>query len=110
MALRSDAQHHSQTWRKYRLYILSRDNWTCQMCGTWLREGKRHNNAATADHIIPAELRPDLFYEDTNVQAVCKTCHDRTCQAIEKRHAGNADAIAKAKRAYRPVGLDGYPI
>lgn len=108
MALSKDARHHSRAWRKLRLHILARDLYACRMCGTLLRgKGKQ---APEVDHIRPAELRPDLFFDPDNLWSLCKQCHGTTAQAIEKRHEGNAEAIAKAKAAHRPVGSDGYPI
>lgn len=107
MPLSKDARHHSAAWRKLRLHILARDLYACRMCGVLLRgKGK---TAPEVDHIRPAELRPDLFFNADNLWSLCKQCHGTTAQAIEKRHPNNPEAIAKAKMAYRPVGLDGYP-
>lgn len=32
--------------------------------------------STTADHIIPATIRPDLFFEPTNIRGACKNCND----------------------------------
>lgn len=95
--------------RAFRETILVRDLFTCQMCGTLLRCGRAHKRAAVVDHIKPIELRPDLTWDEGNCWSICRGC-DAVCESIEKRKTPDADAIAAAKRAHRPVGLDGYPI
>ena len=97
---------HGKTFRKA---ILLRDLFTCQMCGTLLRDGKRDSRAAVVDHIKPIELRPDLTWEESNCRSVCRTCH-AVCDSIEKRLSPDSEAIAAAKRRYKAVGLDGYPV
>ena len=101
--------YSSQAWRSLRLVILLRDGYRCCMCGTILKAGRRGDRAAIVDHIRPLALRPDLGLDEGNLWSVCSGCHDRTCTSIEARHAGDADAIAAAKAAWRPVGIDGYP-
>jgi hypothetical protein len=32
--------------------------------------------STTADHIIPASLRPDLFFEPSNTKGACRNCND----------------------------------
>ena len=90
-------------WADVRADILVRDLYRCQMCGTILTQGRDDDRAALVDHIIPAKLCPELFYEPTNLQACCRLCHATTCADIEARYAGDADAIAAAKRAVSPA-------
>ena len=96
----ASAEHRTARWQAYRKRILLRDLWTCQMCDALLTEGRTSPRSAVVDHVQPAELRPDLFYDETNARAVCRDCH-AICDSIEKRHSGNAEAIAKAKREWR---------
>ena len=110
MALTKKPSHTSKAWGKYKEIIIKRDGYTCQMCGVFLRRGRKHPRSAVVDHKQPAKLRPDLFYDDDNVWAVCKRCHDTTCQSIEARYGNDAEAIRTAKEAHSPVGIDGYPI
>ncbi len=106
MPLSKDRQHHSKAWKVFRLQIIARDNFTCQMCGVLLRgKGK---TAAEVDHVIPEALRPDLFFEPDNCWALCRYCHATKAQHIERKHEGDPVAIATAKKAHRRVGLDGY--
>lgn len=102
--------YNNAEWRAFRLRILDRDLWTCQMCGVLLREGKRDKRSAVVDHLIPVVLREDLFLEPRNVRACCKRCHDTVCSSIERRYPGDAKEILRRKVAHRAVGLDGYPI
>ena len=95
--------------QRFRLSILARDLWQCQMCGVMLRDGKRDKRSAAVDHTKPIDLRPDLTWDKDNCRSVCRACH-AVCDSIEKRLRPDAEAIAAAKAAYRPVGLDGYPV
>lgn len=71
--------------------------------------GVRAPTSAVVDHIRPISLRPDLTWDMGNCRVVCRQCH-AVCDSIEKRAGGDADEVARAKLAYRAVGLDGYPI
>lgn len=102
--------YHCKQWRTTRATILARDGYTCQICGCILSEGRKGKRSAVVDHKRPAELRPDLFFDPDNLWAVCKADHDKVCQAIEKTHWPDVEGIARRKAAYRPVGLDGYPV
>lgn len=107
-----DPRYKLKAWKNYRLVILKRDGWSCQMCGVALVTGRTSRLAAVVDHIIPAWLRPDLFFCEENTRAVCKKCHDGPCQAIEARHGDDADALKAAKLAWHPGGYDadGFPL
>ena len=53
---------------KYRKIVLSRDNYTCQMCGNPYPESELEN-----DHIVPLALGgPD---QTSNMQCLCIPCH-----------------------------------
>jgi 5-methylcytosine-specific restriction protein A len=67
--------YKTATWRATRLAILFRDP-KCRLC--------HKADSTIADHIIPArkfmrsigEGDPSLFYDENNLQGVCKACHD----------------------------------
>ena len=41
----------------------------------------------TVDHIIDPRGNPDLFYEENNLQTLCKDCHRlKTAQEITERN------------------------
>jgi 5-methylcytosine-specific restriction endonuclease McrA len=100
--------YSTTAWRNLRLWVLDRDLWTCQMCGVVLTQGRRDSRSAVVDHIEPVALSPGRAWDRDNLRAVCKRCH-AVCDSIEKRST-DAEAIRDAKLAYRPVGLDGYPV
>jgi 5-methylcytosine-specific restriction endonuclease McrA len=47
--------------------------------------------ATQADHIIPADVRPDLFFDRSNLQPTCRSCNAR--RAAER---------SNLKKPYRP--------
>lgn len=66
-------------WTKLRVIILKRDAGICQLC----RAAGRIVFANEVDHIIPkAEGGTD---EESNLQAICKTCHVKKTQQESKR-------------------------
>lgn len=61
---------YDHKWRTVRLDYLQRHP-LCKQCLS-------HNlftPATDVDHIIPAVLRPDLFWEESNYQSLCHACH-----------------------------------
>ena len=93
--------YQTKRWRMTRERILLRDLFVCQMpgCGCGLTTGRAHARAAVVDHLTPHHGDPDLFWcPDEGLQSICKKCHDRAKQAIEKR--GYSDQI----------GADGFPV
>ncbi|HKM39927.1 MAG TPA: HNH endonuclease [bacterium] len=59
-------------WQKLRKRVLSVQP-LCAECG---RQG-RIAMATVADHIIPHKGNLELFWDEGNLQALCKSCHDR---------------------------------
>jgi len=80
------------------------------MCGTLLEQGKRKRTSAVVDHTRPHHLYEAGHFDPGNLRSVCKGCHDGPCRSIEDRYGDDVEAIERAKLAYRPVGLDGYPV
>lgn len=89
--------YKTQRWRKLRAFALRRANWRCQWCGADIRA--RH--AGRVDHIQTARKRPDLFFEASNVRALCTSCD-------AKRHREKGGAGTTKERP--AIGLDGFPI
>lgn len=80
-------------WQKARAAFLAKpENVLCRMC---LAKGL-YTPATVVDHIIPHRGDQKLFWDRSNWQPLCATCHSSTKQAQEK----------SAKRA---VGVDGWP-
>ena len=65
-------------WTKYRAWFLAQAaNALCVYCQ---REG-RITPAVVVDHITPHRGNYQLFWETTNHQPLCKTCHDKKTAA-----------------------------
>lgn len=58
-------------------------SYTCAMCARVCTD----KGEAIADHMKPHRGDRDLFFDATNLQCLCKACHDKTKQA-EERAAG----------------------
>lgn len=99
------AIHSTARWQRLRLHILTRDLWTCQMCGVMLLEGRANSASAVVDHIKPAILCPDIAHDESNLRAVCKKCHDGPCASIEAR-TRNPEEIELLKRAHHKGAYD----
>jgi hypothetical protein len=62
-------------WKKTRISILQRDQYTCAYCG---------REATTVDHIIPASLGGDAH--PSNLVAACISCNSSKGGANRIRH------------------------
>lgn len=84
------------TWEKTRERILRRDNGLCQEC---LRNGVLTSvgdkpYSAWCDHIIPkAEGGTD---DDTNLQTLCRSCHQKKTDAEKARGVARAASTRRA--------------
>jgi 5-methylcytosine-specific restriction protein A len=72
--------YKTKDWQRLRWRVLVRDQFTCRIC-TRVEAQTRH---LVADHIIPHRGQADLFWDDANLQCLCKTCHDSTKQRQER--------------------------
>jgi 5-methylcytosine-specific restriction endonuclease McrA len=68
-------------WQRLRWSVLVRDLFTCQRpgCGVTLSD----TSLLVADHKVPHRGDADLFWDDKNLQCLCKACHDREKQREE---------------------------
>ena len=73
--------YNTSRWRRLRLRVFQRDQFTCQMqgCGRVDPDVSR----LVCDHRIPHRGDEKLFWDFSNLQTLCKTCHDSTKQAHE---------------------------
>lgn len=59
---------YAYAWQKYRAWYLSRpENVLCAAC--------KRAVATVVDHVIPHRGDPDLFWESSNHQPLCRHCH-----------------------------------
>jgi len=61
----------SLDYRLWREAVFQRDNWTCQKCGN-------RGGDLEAHHIKPFAYFPDLRFEVSNGQTLCRKCHQET--------------------------------
>lgn len=96
LARQSDGEGHSKAehwrgwyslvrWKSLRARVFKRDGYRCRMrgCGVFIADPKLR----IADHIEPHRGDPALFWDDENVQTLCKPCHDSAKQREERRRS-----------------------
>ncbi|SHF44191.1 HNH endonuclease [Caloramator proteoclasticus] len=64
--------YNSTRWKRLRIKFL-KENPLCAECG---KKGIVRP-AEVVDHIIPHKGNKELFWDESNLQALCKECHDR---------------------------------
>lgn len=69
-------------WKKLRWEVLVRDFFTCQ--NPECRKMVVDHSQLVADHITAHRGDEKLFWERSNLQTLCKECHDRVKQSEEK--------------------------
>lgn len=72
--------YKTSRWQKLRWSILERDMFTCKRCGRI--EGE--TSLLVADHFTPHRGDEQLFWDEGNLQCLCKTCHDSAKQSEER--------------------------
>lgn len=65
--------YNSKMWRIAREKVLIRDNYLCQSC---LKQGIIAT-AHAVHHIKEYKEHPELALEETNLEAICKPCHNK---------------------------------
>ena len=90
--------YNNKEWKALRRKVLVRDMFKCQRCGIFLTGGKTKPNSAVVNHKIPHKGNLVLFFNRSNLEAVCWTCHSGPIQSIERR---GYDVT---------IGDDGWPI
>ncbi|ADH87347.1 HNH endonuclease [Ancylobacter novellus DSM 506] len=77
------AWYKTARWRALRLRVFTRDLFACQMkdCG----RVEADTSLLVCDHIHPHRGDEHLFWDEGNLQTLCKPCHDSVKQAEERR-------------------------
>lgn len=78
--------YHSLEWQALRLRALERDAYLCQPC---LRE-KRITRADTVHHIVPIKQDFSRRLDPSNVESVCRACHNRLHERGAVRQASSS--------------------
>lgn len=69
--------YRTARWARLRQYVGQRDFWMCQAC---LKAG-REESGNEIDHILRASIKQDLFWDASNLQTLCKSCHSKKTKA-----------------------------
>lgn len=89
--MRSSSDHRKlykdARWQPLRLMVLRRAGWKCEQTGVLLKGRHHAPDSPVVDHIRPHRGDPDLFFDPSNLQAVCKQWHDTVKQRIERSGA-----------------------
>ncbi|MEU7915802.1 HNH endonuclease [Microbispora bryophytorum] len=80
-------------WQEFRLTILDRDGWTCQICRSPLHRG-HGPQSATVDHITPRS--EGGWTSPENCRALCARCN-----GIKSRAEAANSALRKREEAGR---------
>ena len=79
--------YNTKEWRDLRWSVLVEELFTCRRCATICDPdptNRNEPNAPVADHKQPHRGDRKLFYARTNLQCLCKACHDGAKQAEER--------------------------
>jgi 5-methylcytosine-specific restriction enzyme A len=76
--------YKTERWRRLRLAVLARDLYTCRMCG----QAEGNTALLVADHVQPHRGSEALFWDEGNLQCLCKACHDGPKQRAEQGWGG----------------------
>lgn len=69
--------YKTKEWRNLRYQVLLDEGFCCRRCGL---------NANIGDHIIPIKENWDMRLERSNIQAMCKSCHNQKTREDELRY------------------------
>lgn len=79
------AWYKTARWQALRIKIFIRDGYACQWPGCGRIDGK--TSRLVADHKIKHWGDERLFWDEGNLQTLCKPCHDGAKQRAEQRRA-----------------------
>jgi hypothetical protein len=81
------AQYRREKYTQWRKSIFERDDYTCQSC--FIRPGKGKKVVLNADHIVRWSLAPELRFELSNGQTLCRECHLEKTRSESREHWKN---------------------
>lgn len=76
------AWYKTARWEKQRQAVFLRDRYTCRLCNRI--EGA--TSRLVCDHIRSHKGDEQLFWDECNLQTLCKPCHDGQKQRLDKSH------------------------
>ena len=75
------AWYKTARWGKLRQAVFLRDRYTCRMC----RRIEGATSRLVCDHKKSHKGDEHLFWDEDNLQTLCKPCHDGLKQRIDKQ-------------------------
>jgi 5-methylcytosine-specific restriction protein A len=90
--------YYTKQWRTLRGTILTRDHYRCQRCNVNLTSGRSDPRSAIVHHKQPHKGNLTLFYDPSNLEAVCWSCHSGGIQSEEVLGYNTT------------IGADGWPV
>ena len=76
----NDPYYGSHLWKRLREYILGKHP-ICNICGK--------EESKVVDHIIPRQQDKTIEWKETNLQALCKACHNKKTKEDYSRPNNN---------------------
>lgn len=83
--------YYTARWRRLRQAVFVRDRYACRKCGALCIGRHPAPNSPVCDHIRPHRGDEALFWDERNLQTLCKADHDSAKQAEERRGRGGVD-------------------
>lgn len=78
-----DTFYSSRPWRELRRMVLADSPLCADPFGIHRKQG-RYELAGEVDHVIPRDQRPELSFDQANLQPLCKGCHSRKTRKEHK--------------------------
>ena len=75
------AWYKTARWGKLRLAVFLRDHFTCRMC----MKIDGATSRLVCDHVRSHKGDEQLFWDEGNLQTLCKPCHDGLKQRLDKQ-------------------------
>lgn len=89
--------HVARPWR----HLYDRARWRKPVTGLHDTALRKHpicqhcnrNSSTVADHIVPHKGNERLFFDFTNLQGLCKSCHDQKTSGVERTGKDDRPAL-----------------
>lgn len=71
-------------WQRLRIRVIAKAGAVCRMCGVLTTSGRDDPRSAEVDHRQPHHGDERLFWDEDNLQCLCKACHGSIKQRQER--------------------------
>lgn len=79
----------SAAWKAVRKQVLARD-WHCVLCAS-IPNGNQYSVSTVVNHKKPLKMYPELALDLSNLEGICKACHDKVVQKAERKGISSHD-------------------